>query len=212
MKMMNTLLALIVLISVSACQSNSTETKETKKTDQKETQKFTEKTNYILNKLLEYTSEEALKKEFGENMESTIELREEGTVEYAISKINMGDHASLKVVWKDKESRTGIQEIILRGSKCKYKTASGIALGMNLQELEKLNESSFQFYGFAWDASGSVVFENGKLKSDQEQIFLNPPMEELPKEFHSLMGDHLITSSEPLAQKLNPIVYEIKLK
>lgn len=211
MKMMNTLLALIVLISVSACQSNSTETKETKKPIQKETQKFTERSKYILNKLMEYPSEEALKKDYGEKMESAIELREEGTVEYAISKIKVGENAELKFIWKDKKYRKGIESIVLRGNQCKYKTISGLSLGMSLKEIEKLNESSFQFYGFAWDASGSVVFENGKLKSDQEQIFLSPPMEELPKEFHSLMGDYLITSSEPLAQKLNPIVYEIKL-
>ena len=218
MKLSKILMALIVLISVSACHNDSKEPEKTTQEPQesrkprKETKKYDYENQYQLSYFMKFDSEETLKKEFGSQVESIKEWREEGTVEYAISKIKFDEGSELLIIWKEKDTKSMVHEIILRGTKNKYKTSSGIALGMSLKAIEKLNGAPFQFYGFGWDASGSVVFEKGKLESSSEQIILHYPMEDLPKEYRSLVGDRLIPSSDPLAQKLNPIIREIVVK
>ena len=50
---------------------------------------------------------------------------------------------------------------------CRWRTASGIRIGLPMRELEKLNEKSFQVGGYGSDSQGAVMsWRKGRLEED----------------------------------------------
>ena len=65
-----------------------------------------------------------------------------------------------------------ISDVSIQGESSAWKTASGLYLGLPLQEVEKLNTKNFTISGFGWAHGGSVVsWEGGKL--DRKSTRLN---------------------------------------
>ncbi len=81
-----------------------------------------------------------------------------------------------------------------------------------MKELEKLNQKSFIFSGFGWDYSGSTDWDNGLLLERKIFVNLAYPGENVSPEHDALIGDHDIRSDSELAQKVNPIVFEITMR
>ena len=75
--------------------------------------------------------------------------------------------AALAVTW-DKERPSTIH--ICFGTQtgpCKWRTASGIRIGLPLSELQKLNGKSFQLAGYGFDGQGTVTsWRHGLLEED----------------------------------------------
>lgn len=73
--------------------------------------------------------------------------------------------AALAVTW-DREHVSAIH--ICYGTQtgpCRWKTASGIRIGLPMRELQKLNEKAFQVEGFGSDTGGGVTsWRNGALE------------------------------------------------
>jgi hypothetical protein len=102
-------------------------------------------------------------------------------------------------------------------ARCRWHTANGIGFGTTLKELELRNGKPFGMTGFGWDYGGNIIsFEGGKLDRELKglRLTLGPRIDKggeySPKitqeEALTLQGDKLISSSEPVMQKLNPYV------
>jgi hypothetical protein len=139
-----------------------------------------------------------------------------------------GDEASaaLAVTW-DKEHVSTIH--ICYGADtgpCKWRTASGIRIGLPLQELEKLNGKSFQLAGFSAEERGAVTsWRHGTLEEDPAAcghllVRLTPAAElegrPLSKQESSLMkqlqGDKPYSSGSMTILELNPMVSALEVQ
>ena len=136
----------------------------------------------------------------------------------------------LAILWEDDKTRERPKEIRLNGNRSAWKTDKGIALGMTLKQLEKLNSRPFYLMGFAWDYGGTIVDCNRgrlqelgctdpedrtkKLKGRTILLRLAPDrhgnhISEADKIYVAVMGEKEFSSSHPSMQKLNPKVYEM---
>jgi len=135
--------------------------------------------------------------------------------------------AALAITW-DREHVSTVH--ICYGTKtgpCKWRTASGIRIGLPSRELEKINGRSFQMAGYGFDGQGSVTnWRNGTLEEDPSAcghlaVALTPAAElgdrPLTKQEASLMkqvqGDRKPYSSNTMAiLELNPLVSALSLQ
>jgi len=133
--------------------------------------------------------------------------------EYPNTLLFQGTKNEVEFVWRDDSVNfSGLAYISIAGKETDWKTEEGITLGTNLKELEKLNQKPFTFYGFGWDYSGMTNWEDGHLEERKVFVSLDYPGESVPNEYEGLLGDHQIKSDSVLAQKANPVVYEITMR
>lgn len=134
--------------------------------------------------------------------------------------------AALAVTW-DKERVSTIH--ICYGTNtgtCRWRTASGIRIGLPVRELEKLNGKSFQIAGYGFDGQGAVTsWRYGMLEEDPAAcghllVRLTPAAKlegrTLSKQESSLMkqlqGDKSYSSGSLSILELNPIVSALELQ
>lgn len=67
------------------------------------------------------------------------------------------DTRRLHILWRDANTRQHPWWIIVYGENSRWKTASGITIGMSLKALERLNTKPFRLLGFGHDGSGIVT-------------------------------------------------------
>jgi len=134
--------------------------------------------------------------------------------------------AALAVTW-DREHVSTIH-ICFRTETgpCRWRTASGIRIGLPMRELEKLNEKSFQVGGYGSDAQGAVMsWRKGMLEEDPATcghlvVRLTPAAEiegrSMSKEeqslYKQLQGEKPYSSSYLPLLELNPIVSALEIQ
>jgi hypothetical protein len=108
------------------------------------------------------------------------------------------------------------------GEKCRWHTSTGIGFGTTLKDLERRNGKPFHMTGFGFDLGGNIIsFEGGKLARELTGLLLTlgPQNDEdgeyFPKvtqdETSTVQGDKIISSNDPVMQKLNPQVIYMRL-
>ena len=134
--------------------------------------------------------------------------------------------AALAVTW-DKERASTIH--ICFGTQtgpCKWRTASGIRIGLPLRELEKINGKSFQMNGYGFEGQGEVTsWRHGTLEEDPAAcghlvVKLTPAAEledrPLSKQESNLLkqlqGDKPYSSGSVSILELNPVVSALELQ
>lgn len=195
--------------------TSNTDTISTSQHDSQDSQLRNEivQIEFLLDSLLKFDSESELKEVFGDNIKRSIGYHPEGMGEYANTLLYPETDNQVEFVWLDDSiSFSRLACINIAGQMTAWKTTEGITLGTNLKELEKINQRPFTFYGFGWDYSGMVNWEEGRL--DERKVFVNLeyPGGTIPAEFDELLGDHSIRSDSELAQKANPVVCEITMR
>lgn len=184
---------LLALISIVACNSS-------KKVSSASSNSF------FVEDLLELNSEE-LKKLFpSEAITEDIGLFKEGTEERAYTVILADTPEELHITWKDKE-RTQVEDIRL-DTNGKWKSKSKIEIGTSYDELIAMNKKPISFYGFGWDYSGAVLWNDGKLESSPVHVFLAPDTEPSNKFY----GDQIIKATPEEIKALNLKVKAILFK
>ncbi len=113
---------------------------------------------------------------------------------------------------------TQIIDVTIMGEKSDWKTSSGLYLGMNLTEVEKVNAKNFTISGFNWAHGGTVVsWEGGKLGGDKLShvaTFSNKSNKHegiSDAEYLQISGQTELDVRHPLIQKLNPILDQISI-
>ena len=134
--------------------------------------------------------------------------------------------AALAITW-DREQASAIR--ICFGTQtgpCRWRTASGIRVGLPLMELQKLNEKSFQLMGFGFEGQGAVTsWRHGLLEEDPAAcghliVRLSPAAEvegrSMSKQESSslkqMQGDKPYSSSTLSLLDLNPVVSALELQ
>lgn len=130
---------------------------------------------------------------------------EEGTVQRAYNILYPESEDEVLLTWKDR-NRTRLHHVRVQKDG-RWKSETGIRVGMTYDELVALNQAPISFYGFGWDYGGAVDWNGGKLEDSNIQIFL-APREEPDNKF---LGDHIIEASDEeiveLDLKVSSIIY-----
>ncbi len=134
--------------------------------------------------------------------------------------------AALAITW-DKEHASTIHICFAtQTGPCRWRTASGIRIGLPLMELQKLNEKPFQVSGFGSEGEGTVVsWRHGMLEEDPSAcghlvVRLIPAFElnggPLSKQESNLLKqlqrDKPLSSNYIPVLELNPIVSGLELQ
>lgn len=171
------------------------------------------KPDFTLDKLLSFQSEADLIKTYGADVKRSTGYYPEGMGEYQNTLLFPDTKNQVEFVWQDDSvSFSGLSYIHISGEATDWKTKEGITLGTTMKDLEKLNQKSFIFSGFGWDYSGATDWDNGHLQERKIFVNLAYPGENVSPEHDALIGDHDIRSDSELAQKVNPIVFEITMR
>jgi len=134
--------------------------------------------------------------------------------------------AALAVTW-DKEHASNIH--ICSGTEsgpCRWRTASGIRIGLPLMELQKLNGKPFQLMGFGFEGQGTVTsWRHGALEEDATAcghlvVRLSPAAEvdgrsmskQESSSLKALQGDKPYSSASLSLLELNPVVSALELQ
>jgi len=140
---------------------------------------------------------------------------EEGTVLFKNS-----DEEKVEILWKDPKSKQFPKLVLLRGKKSRWRTTRGLALGLDLRTVEKLNRRPFRLRGFAWDYEGAVTSWSGGSLGKQEVDHCTEWARLRPEEhvvdgmkryYYQVLGDREFSSGHPAMQALNPRVYMVIL-
>jgi hypothetical protein len=126
-----------------------------------------------------------------------VDLFEEGTVELPYSILYPETDNQLLIVWED-ETRTRPYQLYF-DSEGKWSTKQGIKVGTSYEDLEKINEGPIKFYGFGWDYSGAVDWNDGKMADSNIRVFL-APVNAPPQSFY---GDQVIEADPEEILNLN---------
>ena len=109
-----------------------------------------------------------------------------------------------------------ISDVSIQGESSSWKTASGLFLGLPLQDVEKLNTKNFTISGFGWAHGGSVVsWEGGKLAGDSTLThlvsFRNKRQNISVEEFTKVSGEAEFDVRHPSIQQMNPVLEQITI-
>jgi len=142
----------------------------------------------------------------------------EGELESVTTLFPKDSKRSIEIMWKDPDKKTAADSLTIRGCASRWKTAHNISLGMSLKQLESLNGRPFHLSGLGWDYGGSVLsWSDGTLAPELSgaygHVILrltcsgNPVTKE---EGSAVAPDGDFSSQNPIMQKMNPTVGEIK--
>lgn len=129
--------------------------------------------------------------------EEGTDLFEEGTEERAYTVLYPGTENELHITWQD-QARKDIYDIRYSGTG-KWRSETGVKVGMSYEDLNRLNGKPVSFYGFGWDYSGAVLWNGGKLEDSGLRVFLQPENEVSNKYY----GDQIIKASEEEIKNLD---------
>jgi len=151
----------------------------------------------FVEELLELNSEE-LKKFFpNEVITEDVGLFEEGTEERAYTLISPNTQDEIHITWKDK-GRTRIEDLRI-DSNGKWKSKTNIIIGSSYEELTSMNKKPISFYGFGWDYSGAVLWNDGALEDSNVHVFLAPEKEPNNKFY----GDQVVNATPEEIKELD---------
>ncbi|TBW27903.1 hypothetical protein [Gramella sp. KN1008] len=139
------------------------------------------------------------------NIQEGIDLFEEGTDERPYTILYPGTADELHITWQDEE-RTRIHDLRYAGNG-KWKSETGVKVGTSYEDLNRMNGKLISFYGFGWDYSGAVLWNEGKLEKSGLRVFL-APQNEHGNEFY---GDHVIEATPEEIEALDLEVASIMI-
>ncbi len=161
---------------------------------------------FIVENLASYSLEEIKQKHPNSNLKEDVGMFEEGTEEYPYCILYPDTQDELHITWANEE-RTKINDIRFADAG-KWKTNAGIQPGTSYDRLNELNGKPISFYGFGWDYSGAVVWNEGNLENSNLRIFLAPKSSPEGKFY----GDFIVEPTEEelryMDLKVQTVVYK----
>jgi hypothetical protein len=131
--------------------------------------------------------------------------------------------AALAVTWNSERVSYVYVCFQTKTGPCRWRTASGIRIGLPLRELEKLNGKPFQMAGYGFDGQGAVVsWRKGVLEQDENacghlvvrltplaEIEGRPLSKDEASGMKALQGDKKFASGYVASLGLDPIVSDL---
>jgi hypothetical protein len=209
--------AVIVACAALSCGPDAAETEAQRKADS-----IAER--YTLESLLNVADQNGLESKYGKDAVTydTIWGAEGYFAMGTILKTEDGSH--IEVTWQDENKRQKIVSVTLVSDQDWYadsiyrgqwRSATGVQIGMPIEQLEKINGRAFTFSGFGWDYAGSVLdWQKGHLegKGIAVQLSEGPAAVELsPEESNQILGDVAVQSDNPLLKPFRPRVWSVSV-
>jgi len=151
---------------------------------------------------------------------------EGGDVPEAATMVWGGDSSTALAITWDQERPLAVHACVgTQTGPCRWRTASGIRVGLPIRELEKLNGKAFQVVGIGQEQGKVVSWRHGALEEDPALcghllVRLTPIAEvegramskDEASSIKSLQGDKPVNSNSVALLNLNPIVTGIALE
>jgi hypothetical protein len=126
------------------------------------------------------------------------------------------------VLWRDENTRTSAESVVIRGERTEWRTDKGITLGTPLATLRRLNGRPLTLTGFGWDLGGTVLDCNGgnlaELGHESQQgrvgrtlvlrLDPSPASRDVPA-YEQVLGEREFSSDSDAMKTLDPRVYEL---
>lgn len=192
---MKKLILLLVILGAFSCKG----TKQT-------TTSAVSKDKFVVENLLKMNAEEIHQQFSDANIKEDMGMFDEGMEELYYTILYADTPDEIQITWKD-SGRTEINDIRFTTAG-KWQSSTGIKIGTTYEELNELNEKPVSFYGFGWDYSGAVMWNDGKMEESNLRVFLAPEEEPQPKYY----GDHIIKASPKEIKDMNLKVQTIIYK
>lgn len=180
--------------------------------------------DYVLENLLGVPDEAALIDKYGE------EHVQYDTIWGAEGYFSMGTilqtepQSHIEITWQNEQKKTGIVSVTLVSDENWYAdsidhgmwiSATGVRLGMTLEQLQQINGRAFTFSGFGWDYAGTVTdWKKGNLegKGIAVQLAEGSGTRSLnDTETRQVLGDIAVESDNPVAVAVHPRVWSISV-
>jgi hypothetical protein len=179
--------------------------------------------SFFLEDLLTVKNESELQKKYPQS-KITFDTIWGGEGEFMMGTyLDQGTENEVEIYWVDDAKREEIYTVIISAGYDasgnatfgnKWKSSTGVRLGMGLDSLAKLNGKEFTFSGFDWDYGGGVSWEEGKLANERVGVTLghsNTEPELTEEEMAAIIGDHDVKSTEPVVKKAQPVVVRLSV-
>lgn len=158
----------------------------------------TRATDYFQVENLAQLNVEEIKQNFSDaQIREDVGMFEEGTIERPYLILYPDSVDEIQITWEDSR-RKKIHDIRFTGEG-KWHSSQGIKIGTSYEELNKINGRPISFYGFGWDYSGAVMWNDGALENTKLRVFLAP--EKDPDDHH--YGDHILKVTPEEASAMN---------
>jgi hypothetical protein len=123
----------------------------------------------------------------------------------------------VEIVWRDQERKRSPAQVWIRGERSRWRTRTGLTVGMDLRSVERLNRRPFTLTGFHWDYAGTVMsWRDGRLSAAESSacrvraVFVEPAIDSPVS--RQLLGDRNFSSGHPAMQALNPRIEQLWLE
>jgi hypothetical protein len=132
--------------------------------------------------------------------------------------LDKGKPDEVEITWDDSLRREGVTYVSIEAGydsqgraifNNKWSSSTGLRLGLNIDDLEKLNGKPFIFSGLDWDYGGGVNWNGGKMEKTHIGATLghnNNESQLTEEEMSVIMGDHDVKSDDPVVKKVQPVV------
>ncbi|QED38693.1 hypothetical protein FK178_13645 [Antarcticibacterium arcticum] len=182
---MKKLIVLICILIFASCKSSkSSGTSE----DVVSSGNSVKSDRFLIENLSEMNSEAINAAYSDANITEDVGIFDEGTEERAYTILYPNSPDEIHITWEDAD-KNKIYDIRFSESG-KWRSSTGIKVGTTYNELNELNEKEVSFYGFGWDYSGAVNWNDGKFEDSNLFVFLEA--KNIPGKFY---GDHVIKAS-----------------
>ena len=162
---------------------------------------------FVIESLIRFNSEEIKENYPNANVYEALGIFEEGTIELPYSVLYPDTPNELNITWAD-ASRTQIYDIrISIGGD--WRSSTGIKIGTTYEELNELNGKPISFYGFGWDYSGAVVWNEGKFEKSKLRVFLSPEKEQNSKFYEDQIIKATPKEIANMKLRVGSIVYKL---
>jgi len=125
----------------------------------------------------------------------------------------------LLILWRNEQVQQGPRMAQTGSRTSRWRTSSGVLVGLDLRALERINRRPFRLSGFRWDNGGGVLSWSGggldrqlhqscelgaTLAPTQDAVGAYAPGAE--RLVRQVSGERLFSSGHPAMQALNPMV------
>ena len=124
----------------------------------------------------------------------------------------------VEIVWKDNERKREPAQVWIRGEQSRWRTPTGLTVGLDLQSVERLNRRPFLLAGFGFDYAGTETsWQDGRLAAPEgsacgvRAVFAEPPNRAPHSRQVQGSGRGKFSSGHPAMQALNPRIEAIWL-
>lgn len=158
---------------------------------------------FVIENLAQVNSAAELERIFPEApKEEGVDAFDEGIVRRPYTILFPGTEDEVLLTWNDND-RTKLHHIHVKHDG-RWETSHGIEIGTTYDELVEIN-GPIAFYGFGWDYSGAVDWQEGELSGSDIRVFL-APKNTPPGKFY---GDRIIEATKEEIEALQLTVQAI---